>query len=426
MMLELLYPIFFFLLFFIAIKSKYFFNSYTISKKLLIFGFSIKALSAIVYGYLFISRALSGGDTFMYIDDANIVYSALKTNPYIYLKLLFGYNDFKPVPSLLLPYTDAMGFWFDSSNYFVVRVNAFIRLFSFGIYNVHAVIFAFLSFIGTYNIYLFFVKKVRNVNLLQFILFGLPSIVFWTSGVHKEALVIFALGMILYNVNFVLKNEHTKRHLLFTFIGLFILGYIRIYLLAFLFPLIAAIFLYTKFDRKQSTISVFFATGIISVLVVGLIIFLFPNISFIHEFFVRRTYFLNSPGNYTFNVASIPHNFGSLFILLWEAISNPFIRPLPAECNSVLPFLASFETIIIFALILILLFSVKIKSLLSNPYALFCILYSLSTLFLIGLIVNNSGAIVRYRSIAIPFLLIAFILKNKEENSLSHQSVKYA
>lgn len=426
MILEILYPICIFLFFCLVIKSKYFFTSSTISKKVLLLGFILKAASSLLFGYLFSLKILSGRDTFMYLDDANIVYSSLKTNPYIYLKLLFGYNDFKPVPSLLLPYTDAMSFWFDSSNYFVVRVNAFIRLFSFGIYNIHALIFAFMSFIGTYTIYLFFEKKVRNVNILQFILFGLPSIVFWTSGVHKEALVIFALGIILYNLNFVLKNEHSKRHLLFTFIGLFILGYIRIYLLAFLFPLISAITIYTKFNQKQSTLSVFFVTGILSVFAVCFLIFLFPNISFIHEFLVRRTYFLNSPGNYTFNVASIPHNFVTVLVLFWEAISNPFIRPLPAECNSVLPFLASFETIIILALMLILFFTVNIKNLISNPYAVFCILYSLSTLFLIGLIVNNSGAIVRYRSIAIPFLLIAFILKNKEENSLSHQSVKYA
>ncbi|HNI32788.1 MAG TPA: hypothetical protein PK628_07630, partial [Chitinophagales bacterium] len=64
--------------------------------------------------------------------------------------------------------------------------------------------------------------------------------------------------------------------------------------------------------------------------------------------------------------------------------------------------------------IVALLFSSNLKLVIKNPYALFCILFGLSTLFLIGLIVNNSGAIVRYRSIAIPFILIGLCLVRQE------------
>ena len=73
---------------------------------------------------------------------------------------------------------------------------ALIRPFSFGIYNVHAIIFAFISFVGIYNLYLFFETRMYNKINLQFILFGVPSIVFWSSGVHKEAITFFGLGLI--------------------------------------------------------------------------------------------------------------------------------------------------------------------------------------------------------------------------------------
>src|SRR4051812_23130985 len=137
-----------------------------------------------------------------------------------------------------------MHFWFDNSNYFLVRLNALIRPFSFGVYNVHAIIFAFLSFIGTYNLYLFFENKVFSKRVLQFILFGIPSIVFWTSGIHKEAIVIFALGIILYNLDAIIRNKFSKSNIFFTIFGLIVLGYIRIYLLAFLMPLMAAMIIY--------------------------------------------------------------------------------------------------------------------------------------------------------------------------------------
>lgn len=131
-----------------------------------------------LFGYFYKSGVLTGNDTYLYFFDGDIVYQSLKSDPFIYLKLAIGTNDFTPVPVYLQPYTDLMHFWFDSSNYFLVRLNAIIRLISFGVYNVHAIIFAFLSFIGTYNLYLFFEDKVNSKRVVQFILFGIPSIVF--------------------------------------------------------------------------------------------------------------------------------------------------------------------------------------------------------------------------------------------------------
>lgn len=119
----------------------------------------------------------------------------------------------------------------------------------------------------------------------------------------------------------------------------------------------------------------------------------------------------------TFPVEGIPHNFQGALILIWEAVTNPFIRPLPKDCNIFLSYLASFETFILLFVFIGLLLTVNKKTIYTNPYAIFSILFGMSTLFLIGLIVNNSGAIVRYRSIAIPFILIGLCLARKENIS---------
>jgi carbon starvation protein CstA len=95
---------------------------------------------------------------------------------------------------------------------------------------------------------------------------------------------------------------------------------------------------------------------------------------------------------------------------------------LPNDCNIFLSYLASFETVVLLLVLIGLVASVNVKSILRNPYAIFSILFGLSTLFLIGLIVNNSGAIVRYRSIAIPFILIGLCLKGKESKELTLNS----
>ena len=417
MIQEIITPLVYFILLLLIIANKRFFKSDSISKKVLLIGFSLKVFSAMLFGYFYRSGMLTGGDTFLYFDDGNIIYNTFKTDPFIYFKLAIGTNDFTPVPKYLLPYTDAMHFWFDNSNYFLVRLNALIRPFSFGVYNVHAIIFAFLSFIGTYNLYLFFENKVISKRVLQFILFGIPSIVFWTSGVHKEAIVIFALGTILYNLDEIIKSVYTKRNIFFAVLGLIILGYIRIYLLAFLLPLIAAMILYNRFESKETSLKVFFICIGAFLAILFLIDVYTPKVSFFHEMLVRRAFFLNSPGNMSFPVEGIPHNYKGVLMLIWEAVTNPFIRPLPNDCNIFLAYLASFETCILLFVFISLLVTVKVKSILRNPYAIFSILFGLSTLFLIGLIVNNSGAIVRYRSVAIPFILIGLCLSRKENKA---------
>lgn len=415
MIQEILAPIICLLLLFFIIGNKRFFKSDSISKQVLLIGFSLKAFSAVLFGYFYKSGMLTGGDTYLYFDDGNIVYSAVKTDIFTYLKLAIGSNDFTPVPKYLLPYTTEMHFWFDSSNYFLVRLNALIRLFSLGVYNVHAIVFAFLSFIGTYNLYLFFENKVISKKLLQFILFGIPSIVFWTSGIHKEAIVIFALGTILYNLDGIIKSNYTKRNIFFAIFGLIVLGYIRIYLLAFLLPLMSAMILYNKFELRETSLKVFLGCITFFAGVVLLIDMYTPHLSFMHVLLERRAFFLNSPGNMSFQVEGIPHNINGVLILLWEAVTNPFIRPLPNDCNVFLSYIASFETIVLLLVFIGLLVTVNIKSVYRNPYAMFSILFGFSTLFLIGLIVNNSGAIVRYRSVAIPFILIGLCLSRNEK-----------
>lgn len=418
MIIEFLLPVLLLIFLFFIIQHKYFFNSASISKKVLLVGFSLKAISAILFGYFYKTGILTGGDTYMYFNDANVIFNTFKTDPFIYFKLAIGTNDFTPVPAYLLPYTDAMHFWFDSSNYFLVRINALIRPFSFGVYNFHALVFAFLSFIGTYNLYLFFEDKVFSKPLLQFILFGIPSIVFWTSGVHKEAIVIFSLGIILSNIDRLLKSDYTKRHVFYIVFGLFVLGYTRIYILAFLLPLMTALAIYKRFESSKATFKYFALALIVFALISVGIDWLSPQHSLLYEIIVRRRYFVNSFGNMSFPVVGIPHNINSALILIWEAISNPFIRPLPSDCDGVLAYLASFEAFVLLFTIFILILSVNLKSLHKNPYAVFSILFGLSILFLIGLIVNNSGAIARYRSIAIPFILIGLCLTNKKNQKI--------
>ncbi len=77
MIKEILSPIICYILLLWVIYNKRFFKATSISKSILVIGFSLKALSAILFGFLFKSSLITGNDTFMYMHDANIVYSSL-------------------------------------------------------------------------------------------------------------------------------------------------------------------------------------------------------------------------------------------------------------------------------------------------------------------------------------------------------------
>ena len=419
MLLEILYPLLFILLLSVIISKSKYFKSTEIGSPILVLGFLLKCISAFYFGYLFNKNILTGNDTFNYLRNSEIIYSSIQESWLTYFKLTFGRNWHSNPDLNLIPYIDNMDFWYDNSNYLMVRINAIIRLFSFGIYNVHAVIFAFISFIGIYNLYLFFENKVFNKRILQIILFGIPSIVFWTSGVHKEAIVIFALGMSLYNTDKLFSTQYERKHVILTILGLFILGSIRIYILAFLIPLYIAIILSQKISFPKRTFRFYAALTIfLCIISLALIDTLIPNFSLFNEFIVRRSHFLRISGNTTFDVVTNFNSIEGFIMVIIDAIINPFIHPFPNESNLFLVFIASLETYLMLFIILATIFSLSYKNLYKNPYALFCILFSLSILFLIGLIVNNSGAIVRYRSIAIPFLLTGLCLLYKPKESL--------
>lgn len=416
MISEIVVPVFYFLLLLMIIGSKQFFKSESISKEILMTAFSLKVFGGLIYGYLFKNGILSGDDSYLFFDNGNVVFSALDTDINAYLKLTFGRNDFTPIPSDLFPYIDNMHFWFDKSNYLLVRINAIIRIFSFNIYNVHALVFAFLSFVGLYNLYLFFENHTDKKKTVQFVLFAIPSVVFWTSGIHKEAISIFCLGIILYNLELILSSKKSLHILLFLFAGIFLLMFTRFYLFIIILPLIFALVFSKILKARMSGFSVFMITMFVFVFLLFVIDYYNPQISLIKEFFIRRNYFLESyPGSMTFDVVSkIPDNFNGYLTLFSEAFFNPVLRPYPSECNSLLTSITCIETYLTLILILFLMYKLDWKAFAYNSHAIFSVLFGFFTLILIGLIVNNSGAIVRYRSILIPFILIGLSLNKKK------------
>ena len=168
-----------------------------LSGRQLLGAFWIRALMAIIYGVVY-KYYYGGADTWRFFEASRVLYESFYENPLYFLELALGPNARKP-PDYLCDIIENLNHWIDTRTYTLLRVNAFIHFISLGYYYIHAVFFAFFSFIGLVALFRvikqFFPLKKTGIYL---ILFFTPSTLFWASGMHKEALSLLGLGINIY------------------------------------------------------------------------------------------------------------------------------------------------------------------------------------------------------------------------------------
>ncbi len=170
--------------------------------------FVLKVISGfflyLIYTYYYTDRSTS--DIWKYFDDGMILFSALRDHPMDYFQMLFGIGNDGP---RFDAYYDQMSHWYRpygssiaNDTHTIIRFNAFVRLFSLGHYNVHSVVVNFLGLIGLTGIF-HFLREMKPAKEKWFFLgvFLMPGMMFWASGVLKEPLLLFGLGLFLFGVS---------------------------------------------------------------------------------------------------------------------------------------------------------------------------------------------------------------------------------
>ena len=154
MLLEWLFILFYAALFCLLIRKLHLAERTAIKDGWLYFFFIIRIFSGIFYGW--IHYHLYGEvDTWSNFSDSKIIYSALPSQPLVYLKLVFGINS--PPPSAdISSFAHAMTCWNQPDAYFMVRFQSLCNVFTMANYNVNVVFFNFIVFTGLLHLYSFF------------------------------------------------------------------------------------------------------------------------------------------------------------------------------------------------------------------------------------------------------------------------------
>lgn len=418
--LEISYTLFIIIAFLVVLQKWKFVAISSLPVNFISVVFVLKIVTGFILTWIYTEYYTSrlDADIFKYFDDSKIMYESFWTKPADFFKMISGNGD---AAYFTDEYYSKMNNWFKvyqdslfNDSQTIIRFNAVLRFFSFGIYHVHMVIMCFISLIGIVAMYKSFAPYFKGKEtIMGIILFLMPSVLFWTSGVLKEGLLIFGLGIFIYGC-FQIRNKNYKWYVFVAIIiSAFLLLYLKIYTLLILTPLLI-VFLLTENKR--------FTTGLLTYSIVGSISILMAlNLKNIDEKYDVLMIISDKQNDFIIHanhlesgsildIEPIEPDFISLLAHSPEAFFNSLCRPFVFESKSPLMILAGIENMILLLLIVMSIYKRSKLNLQQKNLFLFLILYGIAMFTLIGLITPVMGALVRYKVPALPLFAIAFVL----------------
>lgn len=407
-------------IFLYAIRRTRFFSVAGLSRRTIggLFLLKLAAGTALWYVYTYMHTDRATADIYRYFDDGNIMFSALPEHPMDYLSMLTGIgNDQRRFD---VNYYQVMHNWYRQyeSNMYndahtMIRFNAFVRLLSFGHYHVHTVFICFLCTIGLVALYKAFLPKLAgHERAWAFALFALPSVLFWSSGVIKEALLFFGLGLFLLAVMDLLRNGARAWNLALLPFCIVLLFFLKFYVLLSLLPALCAYIWCVRTGGRRSllkfllTYAGFIALGLNSDL-------FYRDFRILEVLWVKQRDFIGMAS--AANSGSLVHvnelepNVGSFLREAPHALYMTFLSPLTAWSNGALGILSALENILLLLLAGMALRWRRAWSGVDKPLLYLCLGYCTLLALVIGWTTPVIGALVRYRVPLLPVLLLAFM-----------------
>lgn len=372
-----------------------------IDQRIIIGLFVIRITAGIINGYINLYY-YSGTDAAAFHQQSIIEYHLLFNDPKEYFINIFRYNSYQH--SGLLDIADS--FWNNLRSNIVIKLLSIFNIFSNCNFFVNTIFFNFFIFFGSvcfYRIYkqIFPLQK----NLLIITLFLLPSFLYFTAGIEKDGLIFLGLGICCYNLFFLFKRAISIKKLLFTFAGLLIIFLLRNFVLITLIPGLIAWFISEK--NKKYLLQTYIAVYLFFAVIFFNIGALHPSLNLPQYVSSRQIAFIQiaKGGESSININPLFPNFRSFLNNAPQALNHALMRPYLTEKFTLLYIPAALE-IFIYELLFVLFFLFNARKKITQPFIYFGVFFSLSMLLMIGYTIPIIGAIVRYRSIYLPFIIL--------------------
>jgi hypothetical protein len=298
-------------------------------------------------------------------------------------------------------------FWGYIRHHLVYMLTAPMNFISGGNFYLNAVIFSSFTYFG----HLFFFKIYHSLYpghrwIIITACFAIPSLLLFTSCVHKDGFVFVSLGLMSYV--FYRRVQYAKI-LSFKYIAAFLLAlacvfFLRNYVLVALLPAMVVAYLVHHAPRWKIGMALiayvlfailFFVTG------------LFNSPLNLPEAVVKRKhdFALLEAGKSNLPMHDLQPGATSFVKNTPQAIFNVLLRPHPFDGNSMASVLAALELYVYLFILAFALWKRKNNLHSIHSFNIYGIAFFFSMVLIIGFTIPNMGAIVRYRSLLWIFVL---------------------
>jgi hypothetical protein len=401
-----------------------FFNRSGLSQPQLIIIFLLKVMAGIFYGWigLYYGGMAQMSDTWGFHTNGIQEYNLLQTNPGEYLTNLFH----NPYGNSFQQFFNAdESYWNDLKGNAFIKILSIFDIFSFGHYYVNVIFYSFVSLYGPVAIYRVmtdvFPSRKISVILATFLV---PSFLYWTSGIHKDGLIFLGISLVVYHIYFGWKEKrYGIKRVAGILVGLLMLLIFRNFIFVVMLPAVFVWLLANRWPKRG--LAIFASLYLLFIILFFTVRYINSEFDFPQAVVTKQQEFLHLPGNVSIPIEELKPTAISFLKNTPEAFTLSTIRPYPGDVKHILSLAAAVEINFLLLMFLAFLF-IRRNGLQLNNLIYFCLFFSFSLLLAIGFSVNNLGAIVRYRSVIIPLLVVpmAAQIDWKKLNSFLFNGIK--
>lgn len=400
-------------------------------------GLTLKIVGAILIGMIY-QYYYGGGDTSMYFLTAKVVNSSFADSPGKWFNLIMHIPEW--YDGEYFSYIDKMPWYASTSEYAVAAIAAIFGILCMTSYLPIAVMFGAVSYIGIWALFKTFAAKYPEyTKQIAMCCLFIPSTIMWGSGLFKDTICMFGLGVLTYGTfQMLIKRNFQLGIIGGTILGFWLIATIKLYILLAFIPALALWILFTFSHRLRPGLT----RTTIKVVVIG---------SCLGGFIVFSQKFSSELGKYslenvaqtsyltgmniaqtsgdqgsTYSLGDMDPSIGGMLKKFPLAVNVTLFRPYLWETRKIIQFTNAIEATMFLWVTIKILISLgfrKVKETIgADPTIQFCLIFTIIFAFAVGLSSGNFGTLSRYRIPCLPFYGLALVLiyyKNKPaENNI--------
>jgi hypothetical protein len=383
-----------------------FFKESGIDTRLLVGLFLLRIVAGALYGYIN-THYYTSTDTAAFQRKGIAEYYLLFNDTREYFANFFRSNHNNSYSGVL---ESSGSYWNDTRSNVIIKMLSLFNILSFKNFYINTLFFNFCVFFGPVALYKVFSKIFPGYSLaLVACIFLLPSTIYFSSGIHRDGLIFLSVSMVIYHLSGMMETgKFSVKAGTILFIFLLLIFLLRNFVLITMVP---ALLSWIIAKKKPGYAFVIFA-GIYFFL--GVLFFcsgyISPKFDLPAHVSERQISFIiiARGGGSAININPLFPNFRSFLNNTPQALNHSLMRPYVTEHLNWLYVPAAWE-VILYEILFILLIFFRKKNITISPLIYFSLFFGISMFLVIGYTIPIIGAIVRYRSIYFPLLLIPVI-----------------